>query len=152
MRVRGALAIVQVGGPFVRMRVPHDTAIGHHVQVLVFVVMRHAAVVDMAVMVEVIVSLVMAVRVVVGVVVAVLGAVGVAMFVTVLMRVVAVVRVAVHGAVGVHVFMLTGVRAFDPGFAVTATTGRAHCFLPRPPQATSISLTFISSPCVTCSW
>jgi hypothetical protein len=152
MGVRGTLAVVQVGSPFVRMRVPHDTAIGHHVHVLVFVVVRHAAVVHMAVMVEVIVSFLVTMRAVMGVVVAVLGAVGVAMLVAVVIDVVAIVPVAVHGSVGVHVFMLAGLRTFDPGFAVTAATGRAHRLLRRPPQATSISLTFISSPCVTCSW
>jgi hypothetical protein len=137
------MTVVQVGRTFMCMSVSHDAAVGHHVRVLVFMMMGRVAIVHMPVVMEVVVLAVVAMRVIVIMRVAVRRAVGVAVLVRVLRRMADVVvlvfavmamGLTMDGSIRVHVLMLMRrflPRAFDLGFAAAAATGRAHDVSPR---------------------
>jgi hypothetical protein len=93
-----------------RVRVTHDAAVGHHVHVLVLVVVSSSAVMHVAVMVKMVV------------------------FAAVTVPAVVRVAVLVHGTVRMDVLVFVAF-AFDLGFAAAAATGRAHDVLPVSPQA-----------------
>ena len=128
----------------------HVVAVRHHAAVIVRVADYRPVRQPMFVFVFVCVCVIVIVPmlVMVGVFVAAVRPMHVVMR---LFMAVLVVIVPVHGAVGMPM-LVSVLVALDLRFAAAAAAGRAHTVLLGPPQATSISFTRISSPCVTCSW
>ena len=129
----------------------HVVAVRHHAAVIVRVPyyrpVRQPMFVFVFVFVFVCVCVIVPMRVMVGMFVAAVRPMHVVMHV---FMAVLVVIVPVHGAVGMPM-LVSVLVALDLRFAAAAAAGRAHTVLLGPPQATSISFTRISSPCVTCS-
>jgi hypothetical protein len=134
MRVRRACAVVQVSGAVVGVRMTHHAAIGHHVHVVMLVLMWRVAVVHVAMVMEVIMFAAMLMGRVVLVRMPVRGPVRMPMFVlvSVLVRVFRVVGMAmtVDRPVRMHVLVLVAV-AFDLRFAAAAAAGCAHVCSPE---------------------
>jgi hypothetical protein len=119
------------------MDMAHHAAVRHDVGVVVGMGWLRAAIVLVAVVVQVIVVRAMAMGSIVHVVVPVRDAIGMGVLVRMFLRMivpgVGSVRMPVHGAIGMSVLVLVSVGvALDAGFAAAAAAGRAHV---RPPLA-----------------